>query len=41
MTKSLANLESIFWQMFPATLLARIVTLEIEARRTRRKGEGS
>ncbi len=31
--RSLANLESIIGQLFPATLLARIVTLQLEARR--------
>jgi hypothetical protein len=31
--RSLANLESIIGQLFPATLLARIVTLHLEARR--------
>ena len=31
--RSLANLEAIVGQLFPATLLARIVTLHIEARR--------
>jgi hypothetical protein len=38
LTKSLANLEAVLGQMFPATLLARIVTLEIEARRARHQG---
>lgn len=31
--RSLANLEAIIGQLFPATLLARIVTLQLEARR--------
>jgi len=31
--RSLANLEAMIGQLFPATLLARIVTLHIEARR--------
>jgi Ion channel len=31
--RSLANLESVIGQLFPATLLARIVTLELEERR--------
>ncbi len=31
--RSFANLESIIGQLFPATLLARIVTLELEQRR--------
>lgn len=31
--RSLANLETVIGQLFPATLLARIVTLELEARR--------
>jgi len=30
---SLANLESIIGQLFPATLLARLVSLELEGRR--------
>jgi hypothetical protein len=33
--RSAANLEAVMGQLFPATLLARLVTLEIEARRTR------
>jgi hypothetical protein len=32
-TRSLANLEAVIGQLFPATLLARLVTLELEARR--------
>ncbi|MGO9673763.1 MAG: potassium channel family protein [Methylocella sp.] len=35
--RSLANLEGIIGQLFPATLLARMVTLELEDRRDRRK----
>src|SRR5260221_5186339 len=31
--RSLCNVEAIFGQLFPATLLARLVTLEIEHRR--------
>jgi len=31
--RSLCNLESIIGQLYPATLLARMVSLEIEARR--------
>lgn len=31
--RSLANLESVIGQLFPATLLARLMTLEIEHRR--------
>jgi hypothetical protein len=31
--RSLANLEGIIGQLYPATLLARIVTLELEHRR--------
>jgi Ion channel len=31
--RSLANLETVIGQLFPATLLARIVTLELQARR--------
>jgi Ion channel len=31
--RSLSNLEAIFGQIFPATLLARLVTLELENRR--------
>jgi voltage-gated potassium channel Kch len=36
--RSFAMLESIIGPLFPATLLARIVTLEIEARRSAPKG---
>ena len=31
--RSLCNLETIIGQLYPATLLARLVTLEIEGRR--------
>jgi len=31
--RTLCNLESIFGQLYPATLLARLVTLEVEGRR--------
>jgi hypothetical protein len=34
--RSLANLESILGQLYPATLLARVVTLEMQFRRSRR-----
>jgi hypothetical protein len=37
--RSAANLEAVMGQLFPATLLARLVTLEIEARRTRDEGQ--
>ena len=33
--RSLANLEAIIGQLYPATLLARLVTLELENRRAR------
>ena len=32
--RSLANVESVIGQLFPATLLARLITLELEGRRT-------
>ena len=35
--RSLANVESVFGQLFPATLLARLITLEIEHRRAERR----
>jgi Ion channel len=35
--RSLTNLESVFGQLYPATLLARLITLELEARRERDK----
>ena len=35
LARSLANLEAVIGQLFPATLLARIVTLELHARRAR------
>lgn len=31
--RSLCNLETIIGQLYPATLLARLVTLELEGRR--------
>lgn len=34
--RSLANLEAIFGQLYPATLLARLVTLELEERHSSR-----
>jgi hypothetical protein len=34
LARSLSNLEAVIGQLFPATLLARIVTLEMQARRT-------
>ncbi len=37
--RALANLEGIIGQLFPATLLARMVTLELEDRRERRAGK--
>ena len=33
--RGLANLEAIIGQLYPATLLARFVTLELESRRRR------
>jgi len=33
MARALCNLEAIFGQLYPATLLARLVTLEIEHRK--------
>jgi hypothetical protein len=30
--RSLCNLESVIWQLYPATLLARLVTLELRSR---------
>jgi hypothetical protein len=35
--RSLANLEAIIGQLYPATLLVRLVTLELEGRATRRR----
>ena len=35
--RSLANVEAIVGQLYPATLLARLVTLEIENRRSRKE----
>ena len=34
--RSLANVEAIIGQLYPATLLARLVTLELEGRRSRK-----
>jgi Ion channel len=31
--RSLANIEAVIGQLFPATLLARLVTLELQSRR--------
>jgi len=36
--RSLSNFEAIIGQLYPATLLARVVTLELEFRRQRRRG---
>jgi hypothetical protein len=36
LTRSLANLEAVLGQLFPATLLARLVSLELEHRRDRK-----
>lgn len=36
LVRSLANLESVIGQLYPATLLARLVSLEIEHRRARK-----
>jgi len=33
LARSLANLEGVIGQLYPATLLARLVSLEIEHRR--------
>jgi len=38
--RSLANLEAIIGQLYPATLLARLVTLELEGRKERRQNGG-
>ncbi len=35
LARSLANLEAVIGQLFPATLLARLVSLELEGRRAR------
>jgi hypothetical protein len=37
LARSLSNLEAVIGQLFPATLLARIVTMEMQARRSDRK----
>lgn len=39
MARALANLEGIIGQLFPATLLARLVTLELQDRHDRLKGK--
>ncbi|MEA3003219.1 MAG: hypothetical protein QOH81_2007 [Sphingomonadales bacterium] len=39
--RSLANLEAVFGQLFPATLLARLVGLHLAGRRDRSEGEGA
>ena len=38
--RSLANLEAIIGQLYPATLLARLVTLELEGRGSRGRDNG-
>jgi len=38
--RSLTNLEAIIGQLFPATLLARLMTLELEGRAARRRENG-
>jgi hypothetical protein len=38
--RSLANLEAIIGQLYPATLLARLVTLELEGRGSRKRDNG-
>jgi hypothetical protein len=38
--RSLANLESVIGQLYPATLLARLVTLQLEGRAGRRENGG-
>jgi hypothetical protein len=38
--RSLANLEAIIGQLYPATLLARLVTLELEGRGGRSRDNG-
>jgi ion channel len=38
--RSLSNLEAIIGQLYPATLLARLVTLELEGRASRRRDNG-
>jgi hypothetical protein len=37
LARSLANLEAIVGQLYPATLLARVVTLELQFRRPPRE----
>ncbi|MBS0562711.1 MAG: two pore domain potassium channel family protein [Proteobacteria bacterium] len=36
--RSVSNLEAVLGQLYPATMLARVVTLELEFRRQRRRG---
>jgi hypothetical protein len=38
LARNLANLESVIGQLFPATLLARLVSLELEHRRQAKSG---
>jgi hypothetical protein len=38
MARDIANLESVLGQLYPATLLARLVSLEIEHRRLPKDG---
>jgi hypothetical protein len=38
--RSLANVEAVIGQLFPATLLARLITLELEHRRAERERTG-
>jgi hypothetical protein len=38
LARSIANLEAIIGQLYPATLLARLVSLELEHRRERKSG---
>jgi hypothetical protein len=38
LARNLANLEAVIGQLFPATLLARLVSLEIEHRRQSKSG---
>ncbi|HTC04866.1 MAG TPA: potassium channel family protein, partial [Xanthobacteraceae bacterium] len=38
LARNLANLEAVIGQLFPATLLARLISLEIEHRRQSKSG---
>jgi hypothetical protein len=38
MARDIANLEAVLGQLYPATLLARLVSLEIEHRRLPKSG---